>query len=615
MRVLRIVVASSVTVAAACADPVAPRRETIPATLAPAAIKYPLVKITPAIDSLQIGASAQLLAKLSNRSRTWTGTSIRWTSSDTTVLKIVATATPAGAAGRVTAVKAGRAVITARTNSATTGTLTIVVPGSGSAPPSEVPAPPDPGKPSGGFFVAPDGSSRGDGSAARPWDLATALSHPGTVQPGDTIWLRGGTYRGQFRSALTGSPSAHVVVRQYPGERATIDGNLTVRGASATYWGFEVMNSSASRPQVHGVDVHAPNSRFVNLVVHDHGINGFGFWSAAPDAEIYGSIIYNNGHQAADRGHGHGIYTQNSTGTKRLADNIIFNQFSHGIHVYGSPAAGLRGYNIEGNVSFNNGSLSRVRSAPDLLVGGGSAAERISVTQNFTYRGDGKTTATFGNYAGPTNGDLTLRDNYLVGTTKLTSWSSVNLTGNTFAGATTLMFLTLPSGRSASSYSWDRNSYVSKEGQWAPFSLTTNGRTQALAFPSWQGATGIDRSSGYRRGTPAGMQVFVRPNEYEPDRATVIVYNWDRRGSASVDVSNILRAGGRYEVRNAQNFYGAPVASGTYSGGSISLPLSGVSPASPVGGSASSPPSTGSEFHVFVITGSGSTTYASRSAR
>jgi len=45
------------------------------------------------------------------------------------------------------------------------------------------------------FQVTPTGSSTGDGSAAKPWDLQTALNQPSTVQPGDTIWIRAGVHR------------------------------------------------------------------------------------------------------------------------------------------------------------------------------------------------------------------------------------------------------------------------------------------------------------------------------------------------------------------------------------------------------------------------------------
>src|SRR5262249_46426134 len=47
----------------------------------------------------------------------------------------------------------------------------------------------------GEFFVSPQGRTNGTGAANNPWDLQTALYHPAAVSPGDTIWLRGGTYR------------------------------------------------------------------------------------------------------------------------------------------------------------------------------------------------------------------------------------------------------------------------------------------------------------------------------------------------------------------------------------------------------------------------------------
>src|ERR1041384_4302453 len=76
----------------------------------------------------------------------------------------------------------------------------------------------------GSHYVSPSGSSAGDGTLARPWDLATAISGGGgRVAPGDTIWLRGGTYRGAVVSSVHGAAGAPVVVRQYRGERAVID--------------------------------------------------------------------------------------------------------------------------------------------------------------------------------------------------------------------------------------------------------------------------------------------------------------------------------------------------------------------------------------------------------
>src|SRR4051812_16130158 len=46
------------------------------------------------------------------------------------------------------------------------------------------------------WYASPKGLPTGHGTPSRPWDLQTALSGGnGRIQPGDTVWLRGGTYR------------------------------------------------------------------------------------------------------------------------------------------------------------------------------------------------------------------------------------------------------------------------------------------------------------------------------------------------------------------------------------------------------------------------------------
>ena len=39
-------------------------------------------------------------------------------------------------------------------------------------------------------------------SFGNPWDLDTALSQPSSVQPGDVIWLLGGTYHNRAMMAF-----------------------------------------------------------------------------------------------------------------------------------------------------------------------------------------------------------------------------------------------------------------------------------------------------------------------------------------------------------------------------------------------------------------------------
>ena len=455
------------------------------------------------------------------------------------------------------------------------------------------------------FHVAPDGSPHGDGSAGAPWDLPTALNQPESLQPGDTIWLHDGTYKGKFVSRLTGAPDAPIVLRQAPGERAIIHGNLNVGGSSAVYWGFEIANAGPERPDDAGISVRAPRSKFINLVVHDHGGNGVGLWTEAPDAEIYGSIIYNNGSvQGSGEPVGQGIAAQNRDGEKRIEDNVIFNQFANGIHIYGSDAVALKNFHIAGNASFNSGiSAGTANARPDLLVGGGSAADGIVVTNNYTYRTDKGTTAVFGNEWGPTNGDLALTDNVFIGSTKIITWSQITAMRNTFAGAETLLMLRIPTTATLTpEYSWRENTYVAAEGKWQPFNLS-HGQASVGGFflPDWQAKTKLDQGSRYSRGQPTGTKVYVRPNRYEPGRANIIVYNWDKQPTVSVDVKDVMKRGARYEIRSVHDIYGRPIASGTYDGQPIALPMRATRAPVPVGRESAAVP-TGPEFDVFVLT-------------
>ena len=81
------------------------------------------------------------------------------------------------------------------------------------------------------------------------------------------------------------------------------------------------------------IQLLGPGTKLINLAVHD-AVQGVLTTPEAPDAEVYGCLLYYNGYDAPDRGHGHGIYVQNETGTKRLVDNVIFGQFGIGIHGY-----------------------------------------------------------------------------------------------------------------------------------------------------------------------------------------------------------------------------------------------------------------------------------------
>ena len=231
------------------------------------------------------------------------------------------------------------------------------------------------------LFVAPDGRPSNDGSEHAPLDVETVFNNPALVQPGDTIWLRGGIYKVAVTSRLTGEPDAPIVVRQYPGERAIFDAAsrthppLVVRGSDTWYWGFEITDSYPTRQVSNGsytpgvrapsVHVYGPRTKLINMIVHD-GEQGVASWSQAVDSELYGNLIYNVGFETGTQGQGHSIYVQNEDGVKRIVDNILFNSHSFGVHAY-TEAGRIDNIYLEGNTAFNHGLLSREGAKANFL--------------------------------------------------------------------------------------------------------------------------------------------------------------------------------------------------------------------------------------------------------
>jgi hypothetical protein len=90
------------------------------------------------------------------------------------------------------------------------------------------------------LYVAPSGSDLNSGTLARPF--GTVSRGLRMVGPGQTLYLRGGTYVENIRSPSirSGSPSARILIRNYPGERPVLEGLLWLSGAN--YWTVNGIN-------------------------------------------------------------------------------------------------------------------------------------------------------------------------------------------------------------------------------------------------------------------------------------------------------------------------------------------------------------------------------------
>jgi hypothetical protein len=452
---------------------------------------------------------------------------------------------------------------------------------------------------------------------AQPYSLTTALS--GQVgKAGDTFWLRGGTYNlGYLETDIHGAAGAPITFRQMPGERARVDGALVFFGniGHVVLRDFELYGSDPNRItrqtgvgynptdidlRDSGIMCHVPNMSFINLVIHDHVRHGIYMSEFASNNEVYGCVVYNNGWVGPDNSSGHNFYIQNNAGSKLLAENIAFNNAGVNFQVYDSHENGrLVNVTMEGNVAFNASLLSTTRAYRDWIIGVDAPAvssDGIVFRGNMGYHAPGSRTmrqAQLGREG--VNGRLVATDNYLTVPMQVNNWQSAVFSNNTVALQGSGYLVDLQQGQALSAPGWNNNTYVRPT---AGSEFHNNAST--YEFAGWKAATGLDSRSSYTAGAIGGTRVFVRANKYEPGRANIIVYNWDGLSAVDVDVRGVLPVGAGYEVRNAQDFFAAPVASGTFDGRPLRLPMQGLTVAKPNGPFATPAP-TGPQFNTFVL--------------
>jgi Right handed beta helix region len=448
------------------------------------------------------------------------------------------------------------------------------------------------------YIAAPNGSRSGTGTIASPWDLATALSRSDAIKPGDILYLRGGTYRGGYACVLKGTSKHPITIRQYPDERAIIDCQSSDRnplfqvgGEWLVFWGLEITCSHPKRLtdtpgswpndiRRGGITCRGSHIKFINLTLHDLG-DGIDWWSEGEAGEVYGCVIFANGWQGPDRVHGHGIYAQNKLGTKRIADNIIFNQFGYGIHCYGSDQSSLSGFEIDGNILFANGSLGA--SPPEcanILVGGSSPVSRTTVTRNVSLHQG--TCARFGYPWGPENSDIAIAENYFVGQVSVDRFEYLFFNRNRVHGHHLIEY-TPSLKKPLHEESWNDNLYWITDGDVAPFTTWRNSTSSQLTYRNWRMTEAADSRSQFTKNAPDDVRVFVRPNKYEAGRANVAILNWTRLKSVAVDLSSTLRVGQKFRIVNVQSLDSPPIVEGLFDGKPILIPIDASDKYRPIG--------------------------------
>ena len=351
-----------------------------------------------------------------------------------------------------------------------------------------------------------------DATVSTSDELAAVLSKK--IEPGSTIWIKGGTYTGKFHVTLAGTEKAPIQIRAAAGERVTIlncgiallpgadyvwlrdlelAGDLPIEKRVTTQTGSWPSGFAGSA----GLEVRAGRGcKFINLVIHDNVLGGVGWWIESVDSEMHGCVIYNNGWKAPDRTHGHCIYTQNRDGVKTITNCILSVPEwggSYSMHAYGSKNAYVDNFVIEDNIAYERGPF---------LVGGGRPSNHIRVARNYLHGMNMQIGMT------KENEDCEVRDNVVVG------------------------------GK-----------------------ISINNYKKAV-------------DEGNVRDLPASKAVVI-PNKYEAGRAHIAVYNGVKSPQVAVDVSAVLKPGDAFRLLDPKDVYGKPLLEGKVEGPTIQVPMSG----------------------------------------
>jgi hypothetical protein len=321
-------------------------------------------------------------------------------------------------------------------------------------------------------------------------------------------------------------------------------------------------------------------NKVINLVIHNVGHPGIGFWNQHDGGEVNGCLIWgcgiydNNGSWIR----GAGMYMDNDAGNVVIKNNISFRNMTEGMQAYGTLAL-VTGFRFINNITLMNGDY----------IGIGVWDEQVSMDKNSMVGNHFGLDGPVWGYTAVSNLNLVFCSNTVVSPrvpVQLKHFISGVATNNVMfyngqtdvGGNGILVFYAPEVGSSSLNWTLESNSYyvtnaTARRSGAEIFQYTTANTQFTLPFPAWQSNSTFDAYSSYQNWPTNFLEIAVQPLDYNTNRWYICVNSTGGRTNATVSLSIIgFSTGQVYELRDAQNFF-TVVASGSYGGGSVSLPL------------------------------------------
>jgi hypothetical protein len=396
------------------------------------------------------------------------------------------------------------------------------------------------------------------------------------------------------------------------------------------FWGLEMTSVKTERftdPSFYpcGLNLLRPGigNKSINMVVYNVDHPAIGFWDQSDGGEVYGDILWGNGVYDSVGNpvrypdgwiRGDGIYADNQDGNVLISDVIAFRNFTTGMKCYGEGAGHCNGFTFDGNVAFDetDGIFAATAVQPvDKLTLKNNNVYNANFSASYLAKNNQEAVVT-GNYIA-----VSMPANYSAGVFGISEYIKVTVRDNIFYNFGQNAMMTgffVPAGfdfNTYANYSWDYNKYYGGDTFYAGHDprLFTNAGWDSSPYgaPGWKN---LSDSPNWEKNSTDSLtdlpedKIIIRPNKYEQGRANIVVWNWTKKASTSVNLSSSgLLNGDTYKILDAQNYLGAPVASGVYSSASpsVTLPLN-LTAVSPITGNIRySNTHTPREFNVFVL--------------
>ena len=223
------------------------------------------------------------------------------------------------------------------------------------------------------YYVSPGGSDSNPGTMTLPWRTITKAGN--SVVPGDTVYVRGGTYPESVTLSRSGSPSGNITIQAYPNEKPVITGNslsmsswgslVSISGSYITFSGFEVSNS-----RYIGIIIKGTHDVVDNAFSHHNQGNGIliaGDYSTVQNSRVWRNVLSNEYGKAGrwDTGLSAARDTTNGiTDNAVIRNNTVWENWGEGISSFEA-----NGTVIEGNISHDNYSANiYVSDSTNVLV-------------------------------------------------------------------------------------------------------------------------------------------------------------------------------------------------------------------------------------------------------